>query len=156
MSKPRELSDTTACAGCRAPGQMHLPLERPVTALPEPRDLRLLVKRTLARDIKESRWSREEIASRIAMLTGKAVSVATLDAMVADSKDNRFPAEWVPAWVAATGSRHILDLLVNEAGFWVADQTERDLAQFARLRIQTTKNSARAEELRRHLWERIS
>ena len=155
MSKPRESSDAGACAGCRAPGQMHLPLERPATALPEPRDLRRSVKRTLAQDIRECRWSREEIAHRLLMLTGKQVSLATLDAMVADSKEHRFPAEWIPAWVMATGSRRLLDLLVGEAGFSVADQTERDLAQFARLRIQTTKNSARADELRRTLWERI-
>ena len=155
MSKPRESSDAGTCAGCRAPGQMHLPLERPVAAFPEPRDLRPLVKRTLAQDIRECRWSRQEISHRLLMLTGRPISIATLDAMVANSKDNRFPAEWIPAWVMATGSRRILDLLVGEAGFSVADQTERDLAQFARLRIQTTKNSARADELRRSLWERI-
>ena len=155
MSKPRESSDTMTCAGCRAPGQMDFSFERPVAALPEPRDLHLWVKRTLIRDIKECQWSREQIACRLLMLTGKVVSLATLDAMVAESKDHRFPAEWIPAWVIATGSRRLLDLLVGEAGFWVADQTEHDLAEFARLRIQTTKNSARADELRRSLWGRI-
>ncbi len=154
MSKPPEALDARSCRGCRAPGQMHLPLDRP-TALPEPRDLRLAVKRTLALDIRECRWSREEIALRISVLTGKPCSISTLDAMIAESKDHRFPAEWVAAWVTATGSRRLLDLLCEEAGYYVADMTMRDLAELARLRIESKKASARAEELRRSLWERI-
>jgi len=155
MSKPREFSDGRICPGRPAPGQMHLPLERPIRALPEPRDLHQVVKSLLAKDTKECRFSREEIARRISVVTGKAVSISMLDAMIAGTKEHRFPAEWVAAWVMVTGSRRLLDLLCEEAGFYVADMTMCDLAELARLRIEAKKASARAEELRRSLWDRV-
>lgn len=157
MPKPRELPDTASCRCWQRTGQMHLPLEgRQAPVLPEPRNLNKAVKAILAQDVRECRYSREEIVLRMHSVTGHLVGVSTLDAMLAESKEHRFPAEWIPAWVISTGSRRLLDLLCSEAGLYLADATEHDLAQLARLGIQTKKASVRAEKLRRELWERVA
>ncbi|MCE5311378.1 MAG: hypothetical protein LLG20_27380 [Acidobacteriales bacterium] len=157
MPGPHELPDTASCRCCQRTGQMHLPLEeRQAPVLPEPRNLNRAVKQALAQDVRECRYSRDEIIQRMYAVTGHMVGLSTLDAMLAESKDHRFPAEWIPAWVIATGSRRLLALLCAEAGLYLADATEHDLAQLARLSIETKKASARAERLRRELWERVS
>jgi hypothetical protein len=157
MPKRPELPDTASCRCCQRPGQMHLPLEeRQPPVLPEPRNLNKAVKAILAQDVRECRYSREEIIHRMYAVTGHLVGVSTLDAMLAESKEHRFPAEWIPAWTIATGSRRLLDLLCSEAGLYLADETEHNLAQLARLSIETKKASARAEKLRRELWERVA
>ncbi len=99
-------------------------------------DLHLAVKRAAVQDLKECRWSRQQIAEGLSTLVGREVSLAQLDAMLADTKIHRMPAEWVPAWVRVTGSRRILDLLCAAAGFWVADADEHDLADLARAELE--------------------
>jgi len=151
MSTVPKFPDAAGRPACLAPRQLSFSLERPAPTLPEARDLHLDVKRILARDIRECCLSREEILDRMLVLTGRQVGLATLDAMVSETKDHRFPAEWVPAWVIATGSRRLLDLLCTVAGFWLADSTEHELAELARLNIEAKKASRRAEQLRKNL-----
>jgi hypothetical protein len=155
MPKPHDCSDAAGRRSCQDAGQMPLPLEWHQPALPKPRDLHRAVKQALAQDVRECSWSREQILQRMYVVTGHAINLATLDAMIAESKEHRFPAEWIPAWVAATGSRRLLELLCSEAGLYLADATEHELSELARLNITAKKVSERAEKLRRNLWERI-
>lgn len=150
MSIATKPSDRATRFGCHESGQMHLPLEVPST-FPEPRDLHLAIKKALATDIKECCWSREQIVQRLALLTGRPVGISTLDAMVAETKDHRFPAEWIPAWVLSTGSTRLLNLLCSESGLFLSDATEHDLAELARLNIATRQATKRAEKLRQRL-----
>ena len=98
-------------------------------------DLHLAVKRAAVQDLKECRWSRQQIAEGLSTLVGRELSLAQLDAILAETKIHRMPAEWVPAWVRVTGSRRILDLLCAASGFWVADANDRDLADLARAQL---------------------
>lgn len=122
----------------------------------EPRpELHLLVKRVAAQDLKECQWSREEVAIGLSKLVGRRVSQAQIDAMLAESKTHRLPAEWIPAWVRVTGSKRLLELLCAEAGYWLADATEHDLAELSRVEFERQRAEARAAELRKRLMEKL-
>lgn len=127
----------------------------PLGPFPEPCDLKRDVKQILAEDIRACQLSRAEIAFRLGALTGRNVSLAQLDAMVALSKEHRFPAEWLAAWTVITGSRRLLDLICRVAGYCLADETDQELAEFARLQLEQKRASARAETLRKRLAERL-
>ena len=118
-------------------------------------DLPLLVKRAAAQDLKECRWSREEVAEGLSRLIGRPISLAQIDAMLAETKQHRLPAEWIPAWARVTGSTRILALVCAECGLWLADETEHDLAELARAEMEREKAGARAEELRKRLAEEV-
>lgn len=151
MPERSKFSDGKPATGYPSSGQMALPLQ----SLPEPRDYHLAVKEAAAADLKECRWSRDEVADRLSLLIGRRVSRTVIDAVVAETKDHRFPAEWLPAWVVVTGSRRLLDLLCTAAGFWLADQTEHDFAEFARLQLSQRKSASRAKALQERLMEQI-
>jgi hypothetical protein len=102
----------------------------------------------LAKDLKECGQSRAQIAHVLSGELGYEVSLATLDAMLATTKSNRMPVEWIPAWVKATGSRRILDLLCDECGLSVATQEDREFADFGRHELAIKK-------LTPGLWEKI-
>jgi hypothetical protein len=118
-------------------------------------DLKVRVKRAAAQDLKECRWSREEVALGLSKLVGREVSLAQLDAILAETKLHRLPAEWLPAWVRVTGSKRLLEMLCAECGMWLVDATEHDLAELARAQMQQEKNGSRIEALKKRLWERI-
>jgi len=73
------------------------------------------VRAALALDIRECPLKRPEIAARLSAEVGRAISMASLDAMVAETKVGyRFPAELIPAWAKVTGSRRLIGLLAAE------------------------------------------
>jgi len=111
-------------------------------------DFNIQVKRTAALDIKECRHSREEITIGLSRLVGRQVSIAQIDAMLAESKPHRFPAEWIPAWVRVTGSKRLLDLLCAASGYWLADDVDVDLANMARAEILRDRHGSKASDLR--------
>ncbi len=121
---------------------------------PTEAEFRTTIKRAVAQDIKECRWSREELAEGLSQLLGRTVTVAQLDAITAESKSHRFPAEWIPAWVRLTTSHRVLDLLCAESGLWVVDAAERDYAEYGRIVIQRKKDEKRAEEIERRVGGR--
>ncbi len=113
------------------------------------------IKRLVAQDIKDCPHSREQVADHLSWLLGRHITVAQIDAITAQTKDNRLPAEWVPAWSVATGSRRILELLCTEAGYWLADETEHELAELGRAQIVRERADAKVEELKRKHWEKF-
>ncbi|KKL21473.1 hypothetical protein LCGC14_2445110 [marine sediment metagenome] len=113
--------------------------------------LPLLVKRAAAQDLKECRWSREQVAEGLSKLIGRQISLAQIDAMIAETKTHRLPAELIPAWVRITGSARILDLVCAECGLWLADETEHDLAELSRAELDREKAAGKADELRKRL-----
>lgn len=106
------------------------------------RNLRSEICRALVQDITECKWSREEIALGLSKLLGREVKIYQLDAMTAETKDHRFPAEWVPAWVRVTGSARLLELLCAESGMWLADDVEHDLADLGRNQVRAERAAA--------------
>lgn len=113
------------------------------------------VKWALSQDVKAARWSRLQIADGLSLLVNRQVTEAMLDAMMAESKEHRFPAEWIPAWCRITGSRRLLDLLCSAAGYWLADRTEHELAELAKIQLQRSKAAARIDELRKKLLNQV-
>jgi hypothetical protein len=102
----------------------------------------------VAKDLKECGLSRAQVAYVLSGELGYEVSVAAVDAIVAETKANRMPAEWVPAWVKATGSRRLLDLLCEECGLSAATQEDTDFAELGRHQLKLQK-------LTQGLWEKI-
>jgi len=118
-------------------------------------DIHARIKRAAAQDLKECRWSREQVTEGLAKLIGRPVSVAQIDAVVAESHTHRLPAEWIPAWSRITQSTRVLEILCAEVGMWLADDVEHDLAELARAEMTKDKLAHRAAALRRLLSEKI-
>jgi hypothetical protein len=120
-------------------------------------DLQLAIKRAAANDVRECRRSRAQIADELSSRTGRSISVAQIDAYLAETKSgHRFPCDLLPAWVQVTGSRRVLDILCAAAGYCLADQTERELAELGRECIRREKSQSRLEALKGDLWHRVS
>jgi hypothetical protein len=113
------------------------------------------LKRVAALDLKECRLSREEVAGQLSVLCGQRITLAQIDALVAEAKPHRLPAAWIPAWVRVTQSARLLELLIAGSGFTLADQTERDLAEMARAEIRRDRAARDASDLRERLEVRI-
>ncbi len=92
------------------------------------------VRKALKADLAGCGLSREEVALRLSNRVGR-VSLAMLDAYVAETKAHRFPAELIPAWVSVTGSRRLLDLLCGEVGLSIATSEDRDFAELGRAQM---------------------
>jgi len=99
-------------------------------------------------DLKACRYSRAEVALRLSEELGYAVSEAAVDAVAAETKANRMPAEWVPAWVKVTGSRRLLDILCADCGLSAATAEDREFAELGRHQLA-------AQKLSQGLWEKI-
>ena len=96
------------------------------------------LRKALKTDLAECRLSRDEVAARLSVRMGR-VGAATLDAYIAESKANKFPAELIPAWVEVTKSRRILTLLCGEIGLSVATEEDRDFADLGRAHLKSEK-----------------
>jgi hypothetical protein len=105
------------------------------------------IRRALREDLAECRLSREDLAVRLTVRMGR-VSVALINAWVAESKVNRFPADLVPAWTQVTGSRRLLELLCGEAGLALATREDCEFAELGRTNL-------RGRKLTQKLWELI-
>jgi hypothetical protein len=97
------------------PGQAYLPGMAPAlpgppppSGLPGSLSCAAVVAGLVSYSLDEARhnrgMSRAAVAARMTELTGEHISEAMLNAMTADSKEgHRFPAQWQPALVVATG-----------------------------------------------------
>ena len=100
------------------------------------------IRKALKQDLAECHLSREEVAIRLTVRMGR-VSLAMLDAYVAETKANKFPAELIPAWIEVTGSRRILELLCSEVKLSIATEEDRDFAALARAEMLAERLKAK-------------
>lgn len=105
------------------------------------------VRAILSADLKECEKSREQVALDLSEIVGTRITLAMIDAMVAPTKANRFPAEWIPAWIRVTGSERLFRELCGAAGLFLGSEEDRDFAELGRARLK-------AEKLERKLWAR--
>ena len=118
-------------------------------------DIAVRIKRALVEDLRESKWSRAQIAERLSAEIRRSITEHHIDAFAADSKQGyRFPAEMIGPWIKVTGSRRLLDLICGDAGYHAADETERGLAELGRAQIQREKLDRQLEKLKGDLWTR--
>lgn len=137
MSGPRQSSDICASAGCNE-----------AYCYGSFADSSAHVRKALAQDIAFSTFSRSEIAQQLSNCIGRHISVAMIDAFIAETKPHRFPAELIPAWVKILGSDRVLRAVCAEAGLSLATEEDREFAELGRTRL-------RDEKLTRRLWERV-
>lgn len=115
----------------------------------------LAVKRAAALDLKECRLSREAVCMELSRLLEREITVAQIDALVAESKTHRLPMSIIPAWITVTGSTRLLALLCGAAGMWLADETEHRFAELGRAGLRAEKLAARTAELKEALWDKV-
>jgi hypothetical protein len=105
------------------------------------------VKRQATKDAAGSKVSRAAIADRLSRSLGRRITTAVLDAVLSETKPNRFSADWIPAWVQITGSTKLLAMLCEGAGYYLADETTLNLAALARAELGKKKLAQEAADL---------
>ena len=84
--------------------------------------------------LRASRCSREQVAERMSASLNEPVSVHQVNAWVAETKANhRFPAEYLAAFCAATGSTELVRDLVQVLGGRMATEEDLRFAELGRL-----------------------
>lgn len=111
-----------------------------------------LVRGVITASIKRSRKSREEIADRMAILLGVAVTARMLTSFTAESKElHRWPGAWDRAFCEATGDDTLLRCRVELAGFHVVNDTEFELLSLGREYLRQKRASEEVELLEKRL-----
>lgn len=97
---------------------------------------RRLLKREMARAIRECPYDRQTVAARMATYLGLAsISKASLDAYTAESKEGHdVSLVRFKAFVRATGAIWLWDVIVSEDGLLLLQGDEARLAEIERLR----------------------
>ncbi len=121
--------------------------------LPDALDIEF--KRLAVKDLKECRWSREEVCIRVSHLVGRQITTAMLDAFLAESKTHRMPASMIPAWVQVTGSHRLLKFLCESLGMYLVDQDQHDLIKFGSMTLQVEKAQREVSNLKAQLWDKV-
>ena len=111
----------------------------------KPPNLGLTIKTAAALDLKECRWSREQVAEGLTVMLGRPITVSSIDAVTSKTHSHQFHVEWLPAWIRITGSRRLLDLVCAASGLWAVDAGDWDLAQYARATLTAEKLKKRIE-----------
>ncbi len=100
------------------------------------------LKEALALTLKEAPKSREQVCDKMTFLLGTEITRFMLDAWVSPSKEgHRFPAEYIPAFVLATGSLTSLHVLTDMCGVFAVPG-----ADALRLEILKEQESLKAKE----------
>lgn len=100
----------------------------------------------LSREIKQSKFSRDEIADRMSQITGDRISTTMLNSWTAESKKlHRFPAQYISAFCHAVGSDGLIRRLARACGKVAIDRHDGLLLKRYRneLRISQLKKQNR-------------
>jgi len=88
----------------------------------------------VSRDIKKCPSSRYQIAARMSELTGQEITESMLNSWTAESKDrHRFPCQFFPAFIIATGQRDSFGVLSKKSGLFALPGPEALRAEIQRL-----------------------
>jgi hypothetical protein len=99
-------------------------------------DLAGQIRLALARAIRRCRRSAQQIADEMSLRLATRVTPTILYNCTAESHPHRFPAEWVPAFCAATGDYGVLRVQIEALGLPMPERNHGDLVAFARAQIQ--------------------
>lgn len=104
------------------------------------------VRRVVSETLSDCNLSRIQIAEDMSALLGGQVTKPQLDAWSADSKDgHRFPVEYLPAFVHATKSRKLLDLVATRSNCYVINESDALRLELGRI----SEEEKRLKEQRR-------
>lgn len=102
----------------------------------------------LVEAIKQCPLSRHQIAGEMSHLLGVEVTKSTIDTWTAESKErHRIPAEYLPAFCRATGSREPIRLLAERGDMFAMPGPEALRAEIQKLTEEESR--ARAEKRKR-------
>jgi hypothetical protein len=87
--------------------------------------------------LKRCPLSRHHVAAKMDELLGKDITKAMLDSWSAESKEaHRFPLEYLPAFVEATGDRSLLRMICELSGGRFVDNDETLKLELGRISAQ--------------------
>jgi len=116
-------------------------------------NISLRLREELSKGLKQCSYSRYEVAARMSELTGVEISKSQLDSWTAESKEaHRFPAEYLPAFVAATGHKEPLRLMAQMVQCYLLESEEALMAELGKI-DQLKKDLSRKEKAVRELLE---
>jgi hypothetical protein len=88
----------------------------------------------VSRDIKGCPSSHYQIAARMSELVGQEITESMLYSWTAESKDrHRFPCQFLPAFVIATGQRRTFEVLSRKSGLFALPVPEALRAEIQKL-----------------------
>ena len=88
------------------------------------------------------------LGSKMSELVGQEISKFMLDAYSAESREtHKFPLQYLPAFIIATGDASILALLADKCGCVALERSEMALLERGRIRKQIDDLEARDREL---------
>ena len=104
----------------------------------------------ISADIKACPLSRYEIAAKMSELVGQEITESMLYSYTAESKEkHRFPCQFLPAFVVATGGRRAFECLSARSGLFALPGPEA-------LRAEITKLDEQIERLKKEKEKRKS
>ena len=105
---------------------------------------------SLCKAIKECPLSRWELAGKMSHLVGAEITKYMIDAWTAESKDgHRMPAEYLPAFCQASGSKEALQILAESAGLFALPGPDALRSEIRKLdeKLKDLKSEKRKREL---------
>jgi len=98
--------------------------------------------------LKRSGLSRPQLADRLSSLLNESISLHQINAWLAETKTgHRFPAEYLPAFCAATGSLELLRDAVELLGGRMATKEDLHYAEIGRTYVRRRQASKREKAL---------
>jgi hypothetical protein len=106
---------------------------------------------SLARAVKQSPYNRYEICARMSSALGQDITKTMFDSWTSESKTlNRMPAEFMPAFIYATGVREPMEILTDTAGLFCLPGRDALRAEIQKLTEDEKK--IRSEKRKRELF----
>lgn len=109
------------------------------TALTGSFDITKQLKDALAQDLRHAcdergrELSRYEVAARMSNLLGEEITKTVIDNWTAQSHLHRLPADYLPAWIRATGAqRHAAEVISRCSGLFLLPGPEALRAEFSK------------------------
>jgi|GEM_PF-692357 len=120
------------------------------------------LKASMRQTLKDSRWSREQVCDRMNELAEKEklkvgraarITVALLDAWVAESKGNVIPIGLLPVFCVAVESLSALDVLATCCKARVVGERDARILEAAKLDLEVKRLACRRRKLQREIEE---
>ncbi len=109
------------------------------------------LREAVSSDIKTCPLSRYQISARMSELTGQEITASMLYSWTAESKEkHRFPCQFLPAFVIATGGRRSFNVLSRRSGLFALPGPEALRAEIQKLDEQIKK--FKSEKMKRHIF----
>ena len=97
----------------------------------------------VSEDIKACPLSRYQVAARMSELVGQEITESMLYTWTAESKEkHRFPCQFLPAFVIATGQRRAFETLARRSGLFALPGPEALRAEIQRLEEEIKRKKA--------------